>query len=91
MRIEDKLYLIGYNINEEESHLGVSDPEECKKCLGRPCTYICPVGVYSYDDEEGRLSINYDACVECGTCRIVCSYITWKYPKGGFGVQYKFG
>ena len=32
-------------------------------------------------------------CIECGTCRILCPYynVSWKYPRGGFGVAYKFG
>ncbi len=91
MNLEDKLYLLGYNINEEESHLGVKNPDECKICEKRQCTYVCPAKVYEYDTKGEFLSINYDACVECGTCRIACDNISWKYPKGGFGVSYKFG
>ncbi len=37
MNLEDKL---GYNINEEESHLGVKNPDECKICEKRQCTYV---------------------------------------------------
>lgn len=91
MRIEDKLYLIGYNVDHDFSHLDISDPEACKSCEKKQCTYVCPASVYTYDEKEDRISINYDACVECGTCRIACDFISWKYPRGGFGVLYKFG
>jgi ferredoxin like protein len=31
--------------------------------------------------------------LECGTCQIACIYgsVKWKYPRNGFGVQYRFG
>ena len=35
-----------------------------------------------------------DGCMECGTCRVLCEAsgeITWNYPRGGYGVLYKFG
>lgn len=34
-----------------------------------------------------------ERCVECGACRIVCPYgnIDWHYPRGGFGIVYRFG
>ncbi len=91
MKIEDKIYLLGYDIDEEGSHLGVKNPDECKRCKQKQCTYVCPAKVYEYDEKQGFLSINYDACVECGTCRIACNNIKWRYPRGGFGVSYKFG
>ncbi|AEA34229.1 ferredoxin family protein [Hippea maritima] len=91
LRIEDKLYLVGYNVDHEYSHLGISDPEVCKTCEKKQCTYVCPASVYTWDEAEQKININYDACVECGTCMISCDYITWKFPRGGFGVAYKFG
>ena len=91
MRIEDKLYLIGYKVDEDGSHLEVNEKDVCKKCKNKACTFVCPVDVYKYDEKEEKLAINYDACVECGTCKIVCEYIDWRYPRGGFGVAYKFG
>jgi ferredoxin like protein len=32
--------------------------------------------------------------MECGICRVVCAAagdIEWNYPRGGFGVLFKFG
>ena len=92
LRIEDKLYLVGYNVDHENNHLGISDPEVCRtSCEKKQCTYVCPASVYTWDEKEEKININYDACLECGTCRFACEYITWKYPRGGFGVAYKFG
>ncbi|MCE7739148.1 MAG: 4Fe-4S ferredoxin, partial [Candidatus Heimdallarchaeota archaeon] len=30
-------------------------------------------------------------CLECSACRLVCPHgsVDWKYPKGGFGVEFK--
>jgi len=35
-----------------------------------------------------------DGCLECGTCRIICDdyrNVDWEYPRGGYGVLFKFG
>jgi ferredoxin like protein len=36
---------------------------------------------------------SYEGCLECGTCRMVCSFhaVNWSYPKQGNGVLYRFG
>jgi len=44
-----------------------------------------------YKWEEDKITITYDACVECGACHIACYDIGWKHPKGGFGISYKYG
>ena len=38
--------------------------------------------------------IDYLTCVECGTCRVIGEPggdIEWSYPRGGYGVLFKFG
>ena len=44
-------------------------------------------------EEEEALEVAYENCLECGDCQIVCPYdnIDWSYPRGGFGVAYKYG
>ncbi len=92
MRLEDKLYLNGYKIDEiGGSHLHIKDPDVCKTCELKQCLYICACKVYEMDENTDKIVINYDACVECGTCRIACDNIDWRYPRGGFGIAYKFG
>ena len=42
----------------------------------------------------GQVEIATDGCVECGTCRLIAEPtgdIEWNYPRGGYGVLFKFG
>ena len=36
--------------------------------------------------------LSTEACVECGTCRVVCPHgsIEWNYPRSGMGIWYRF-
>lgn len=90
INIKDKLALDTFK-PAKESHLEV-DQELCNKCEVKCCLYICPGRVYTLD-EQGKLKIEFEACLECGTCLIACPYdaIHWNYPQGGFGVQFKYG
>ncbi len=92
MKLEDKLFLDRYVVDEDHSHLKIKDSENCVKCEKKQCTYACPSDVYVWDGK--LINIAHADCLECGTCRIVCSEfdnIEWSYPRGGFGVSYKFG
>jgi ferredoxin like protein len=89
LSIEDKLYRDRYKV-DEEPHLWVKDPKMCVKCpFNLVCIRVCPTDVYKW--EENKITITYDACVECGACHIACYNIGWKHPKGGFGISYKYG
>ena len=92
-RVEDKLYNVRFKTDEEKSHLIIMDGNICARCVDKPCTTFCPVMVYKWEKEDRRISVGYEKCVECGACRIGCPYynIEWRYPKGGYGVQYKNG
>lgn len=87
--IEDKLSTIKYNC-DCESHL-IADNEKCRLCENRVCTCICPANVYTYDENKNVLNVEYENCLECGACRIICPMdaIDWNYPKGKYGVNYK--
>ncbi len=89
----DALYLVKYETDESESHLKVIDAELCRKCEDKLCIVRCPAEVYLWDEAKDELEIAYENCLECGACRIVCPFdnIEWRYPRGGFGVAYKFG
>jgi ferredoxin like protein len=73
-----------------EPHI-VIDRTQCVECDGRPCIVVCPAGLYEWMDDQ--LVHNCDGCLECGSCRIVCPHdaITWRYPRGGCGVRYRWG
>ncbi len=91
MSVEDKLYLDRFNVHEEP-HIKILNQETCRReCMDQPCLSFCPANVYKL--EEGRISVAYEGCLECGSCRIGCPHlnIEWHFPTGGFGVRHKFG
>ena len=91
VKIEDKLFLDRFKV-DEESHLRIIDGEKClKSCQERPCLNFCPANVYRLEGE--RVSVHHEGCLECGSCRIGCSEmnIEWRFPKGGYGISHKFG
>ena len=89
--IEKSLYVNKYNVDEEHPHVRVKDPELCRRCEERPCTFICPAAVYIW--ENTALTVQYSGCLECGSCRFACPHdnLEWTYPRGGFGVVVKLG
>ncbi|MBL3575196.1 ferredoxin family protein [Rhodovulum sulfidophilum] len=92
-RMEERLYQNRYQVDEGRPHVKINhqpggDSEELKAL-----TRICPAGCYSIN-EEGQVEVAADGCMECGTCRIVCQAtgeLEWSYPRGGYGVLFKFG
>jgi ferredoxin like protein len=90
--IDDMLMSLKYYVDEHEAHLRILSPEVCIHCEGKGCLYFCPVGAYQ-EEESGKIQIAYQSCIECGSCRLMCPHqnVVWKYPRGGFGVSYKFG
>jgi ferredoxin like protein len=91
MNIQDKLFLDRFKV-DEESHLKLIDEDKCRReCQERPCLYFCPANVYRL--EKDNITVNYEGCLECGSCRIACTNlnIEWRFPKGGYGVSHKFG
>jgi ferredoxin like protein len=91
MKIEDKLFLDRFRVGTE-SHLRIIDGDKCfQDCEQKPCLNFCPANVYRL--EVDRISVNYEGCLECGSCRIGCPYlnIEWSFPRGGYGISHKFG
>lgn len=43
--------------------------EKCKKCLA--CVEVCPMKAIS--EEDGKIVINKDVCLECGCCASACA------------------
>ena len=92
MNIESKLGLNAFKL-DEESHIRINQEICRQKCKEKYCLFVCPAHLYSVNKETGDFSVEFEGCLECGTCRITCRYgaLEWEYPRGGFGVQFRFG
>jgi ferredoxin like protein len=92
VKVEEKLFQNRYLVDAGRPHIKVKAHTKPSKALAA-LTHACPAGCYSFND-RGQVEITADGCMECGTCRIVCAEtgeIEWNYPRGGYGVMYKFG
>ena len=90
--LADRLYKVKYK-TDEISHLKIKNQDVCRQCEDKPCMPRCPAQVYDWDRERQEIMVAYENCLECGVCKVVCPYdnIDWEYPRGGFGVVWKFG
>ncbi len=91
-KVEGKLYTNRYLVDAGHPHIKVKPHNKPSRAL-LSLTHTCPAGCYSLND-KGQVEIAVDGCLECGTCRVVCAptgEIEWSYPRGGFGVLFKFG
>jgi len=91
-QVEEKLYQNRYLVDAGRPHIKVRPHTIPSKAL-LALTRACPAGCYSRND-QGQVEVSVDGCVECGTCRVLTAgtgEIEWNYPRGGFGVLYKFG
>jgi ferredoxin like protein len=92
VRVEEKLFHNRYLVDSGRPHIQVRPHETPSKAL-LSMTRLCPANCYSQND-KGQVEVTPDGCLECGTCRIVCAEtadIVWEYPRGGFGILFKFG
>ena len=75
---------------DQQPHIEI-DLDVCRTvCTARACLQVCPADLYALND-EGDMTVNWEGCLECGTCLICCDEkaLSWHYPRGGFGVQYR--
>ena len=91
MKVEEKIALDAIK-NDKESHIRL-DQRKCSECKEQWCVAVCPGHLYSLNAETGEMTVEYAGCLECGTCRIACvrGSVSWDYPKGECGVQYRYG
>ena len=73
---------------DHQSHIKI-DQDKCKNCQHKPCLTVCPAGMFSLSGDGKEVIYSHEGCLECGTCYVVCEYLQWDYPKGGFGVVYR--
>lgn len=91
-RVEEKLYQNRYLVDAGRPHISVT-PHETPSSALLSLTTLCPAGCYT-QNAKGQVEITPDGCMECGTCRVLAEPsgdITWAYPRGGYGVLFKFG
>lgn len=75
-----------------EAHIAVGD-DGCRGCSTKACVTACPARLF-VPRPDGGILFNYEQCVECGTCYLVCDEagaLSWSYPEGGSGVVYRWG
>jgi ferredoxin like protein len=91
VKVEEKIAIDAIK-NDRESHIKI-DQAVCAGCEKRYCIRLCPGHLYSVNGETGEVVVEYAGCLECGTCKIACvsHAISWEYPRGEFGVQYRYG
>ena len=87
VKIEVQLKLNRYLV-DRETHI-VVDFEECQRCEHKNCLIICPARCYLPHEERG-IEFNHEACLECGSCYLICDHLQWNYPRQGTGICYRF-
>lgn len=90
--LEERLY-VDETRPDRVSHLEIAETEPCEGCAGRECTQVCPAGTYAWREEDRRIVVSFENCLECGACRLACPHgnISWRYPMGGLGICYRYG
>src|SRR5919109_338473 len=69
--------------DDKVSHIKVlnSKSEFMKKMVT-----LCPTSCYSMED--GDVTLQHEACIECGTC---AKETEWRHPRGEKGIVYQYG
>ena len=91
VNVDVKLGINKFNVDEENPHIIVKSQPDMQTLL--LLTKACPAGLYKKQD-DGSVRFDYAGCLECGTCRILgldSVLDKWEYPRGTFGVVYRYG
>ena len=90
MNIEAKL---GENVFklDKQPHIVIDNAVCATSCVVHRCLAVCPADLYQIGP-EGNILVNWEGCLECGTCMISCdgSALSWSYPSAEFGIQYRW-
>ena len=78
----DRIANLNYN-DDSLAHIKVlnSNSEYMKKMV-----ILCPAKCYS--EEGGKVIIQHEGCVDCGTCS---QETEWRHPRGEKGIHYQYG
>jgi electron transfer flavoprotein-quinone oxidoreductase len=69
--------------DDRVSHITVLNP---KSEFMKKMVTLCPTSCYSM--EGGNVTLQHEACIECGTC---AKETEWRHPRGEKGIVYQYG
>lgn len=92
LSVPQRLAVNRFELDEGECHIEVNQELAKSTGTGKRIVAVCPAHVYA-EEADGTISVEYAACLECGTCLAVASpgALTWHYPRGGMGVSFREG
>ena len=64
--VTERLTKNRFNLDDEESHIEVNQEIAKATGTGKAIVACCPAHVYS-EEPDGTFSVEYAACLECGT------------------------
>ncbi|MFT0846553.1 4Fe-4S dicluster domain-containing protein [Actinomycetaceae bacterium L2_0104] len=81
-----------FETDEGKPHIEVNQAIAKATGTGKLLVRVCPAHVYT-EEADGSISVEYAACLECGTCLAVAApgALTWHYPEGSMGVMFREG
>ena len=92
--VDEELAVNKYYVDEENPHIVVKkdiDPEDMPAL--RQMVVACPAALWRVDN-EGNIQYDYAGCLECGACRLLGGdkiLEKGEYPRGGFGIEHRYG
>jgi ferredoxin like protein len=90
LTLDDRLYVVQRKV-DKASHIKV-DQQKFKADPVRPILFLCPAKVYEQNEETGECKVNFENCLECGTCQVASpDYVEWKNPNSGYGITLIYG
>ena len=49
-------------------------PMLCRQCESAPCMAVCPVKAIVHEEDPDRVTVDYDLCIGCKLCVMVCPF-----------------
>jgi ferredoxin like protein len=92
MTVPERLAADRFVTDEDQCHITIDQRLAKQTGTGKRIVAICPARVY-IEEQDGTITVEYAACLECGTCLAVADpgVLEWHYPRGGYGVAFREG
>ncbi|MCE9787403.1 4Fe-4S dicluster domain-containing protein [Shewanella chilikensis] len=91
VNVDVKLGVNKFYVDEGHPHIELVENPDINEF--RKLVNACPAGLYKIQD-DGNLKFDSAGCLECGTCKMLCGETIikkWEYPRGTFGIEYRYG